>query len=72
MKVGKLIFKDGKAVETEVKEIDQNKLSSECWMVQFHGLEYCATCRAKDTHECGGVNIRDTGYNKKGFKVPVK
>jgi len=36
------------------KEIDQSKLTSDCWMIQFKGLEACENCEFKNTDECGG------------------
>lgn len=50
--------------------VNQKKLSSECGIVQFWGLEKCKTCefRKKD---CGGKKIRKTGRNELGFKVPL-
>lgn len=49
---------NGQIVITESKEIDQNKLTSECWLIQFNGLSACETCGSKDTPECGGQMIR--------------
>lgn len=53
------------------RTVNQQDLSSECWMVQFHGLEYCNKCDYKDTKDCGGENIRKTGKNEKGKEVPI-
>jgi len=36
------------------KEINQSKLTSDCWMIQFKGLEACKNCEFKNTDECGG------------------
>lgn len=55
----------------EVKTINQNQLSSECWFVQFWGLERCETCEYKNKRDCGGKNIRKTGKNKLGYTVPL-
>ena len=51
--------------------IAQKKLTSECWMIQFMGIEACKTCEYLNTPECGGKNIRRTLLNKKGQKVPI-
>ena len=53
------------------RTIKQKNLTSECWSVQFSGLEYCDTCEFKDTKNCGGQKIRKTGKNDKGIKVPI-
>ena len=60
---------DGKRVES--RTISQSDLTSECWAVQIWGLDICENCPVKDTEECGGPNIRKTGKNAKGHKVPV-
>lgn len=54
-----------------IRSIPQNQMTSECWMVQMHGLEECEKCELKDTNECGGENIRKTGKNSKGHPVPL-
>lgn len=54
MKVGTLTLKNGTLVETNVKEIDQSTLTSDCWMIQFNGLDACKTCEFRNTKECGG------------------
>jgi len=46
--------KDGQLVITESKQIDQSKLTSDCWLIQFSGLSACKTCEVKGTSECGG------------------
>jgi len=55
----------------ETRLIPQNHLTSECWMVQFKGLDACKTCEFKDTPECGGKEIRKKLMNVKGYKVPL-
>ena len=54
------------------KSINQNDLSSECWSVQFWGLTHCEKCNYKDTPDCGGENIVETGKNSKGCDVPLR
>jgi hypothetical protein len=51
--------------------INSAKLTSECWTVQFSGLSACETCEFRCTEDCGGQNIRITGKNKNGYKVPL-
>ncbi len=53
------------------RSISQSELTSECWLVQFVGLTECETCDVKNTNECGGPDIRETGKNSKGFEVPL-
>jgi len=63
---------DGELVVTESREIDQNNLTSECWIVQFQGLKAYETCELRDTDECGGKEIRESGgFTEKGKKVPT-
>ena len=61
--------KDGKV--TTITEVDQNKMTGECWLIQFQGKVACETCGVKGTKGCGGQEIRDTGKNEKGFTVPL-
>jgi hypothetical protein len=54
------------------RTVSQARLSSECWLVQFHGIEYCESCEFKNKlKHCGGLKIRQTGKNEKGFSVPI-
>lgn len=62
-----IMQKDG----VSVRSIPQAKLSAECWLVQFSGLDRCDICEFVDTDECGGPEIRKTGKNEKGFAVPL-
>ena len=48
------IIKDGQMKITESKTIDQSKLTSDCWAIQFSGLSACKGCDVKGTKECGG------------------
>lgn len=54
MNYSKAVIKDGKLVMTESKEIAQESLTSDCWLVQFDGLKACEHCEVKGTFECGG------------------
>ena len=56
----------------ETKTIKQSDLTSECWSVQFWGLDRCKTCEYKGKKECGGKNIIKTKKNEKGLEVPLK
>ena len=47
-------IQNGEMILTEQKEIYQSKLTSDCWLIQFSGLEECETCEFKNTDECGG------------------
>jgi len=49
---------DNKMVIAESKEIDQSKLTSDCWLIQFEGLSACKNCEVLNTAECGGQAIR--------------
>ncbi len=53
------------------RSIPQSELTSECWLVQFNGLSICNDCTVAGTDECGGLDIRSTGKNSKGFAVPI-
>jgi len=55
----------------KVRTVSQSNLTGECWTVQFSGLKACDTCEYKDTEDCGGQNIRKTGKNELGLKVPL-
>jgi hypothetical protein len=52
-----------------VKTIRQGQLSSECWTVQMWGTAACDTCEYRDTDECGGKAIRQTGENEHGHAI---
>jgi len=67
---------DGQRLMTQLsgpkmRQVRQSNLSAECMMVQVWGLDHCKTCEYKGTAQCGGQNIRKTGENEKGIKVPV-
>ena len=51
--------------------IKQSSMTAECWLIQFSGLTACKSCEAKDTEDCGGIEIRKTLKNSKGFPVPL-
>jgi len=55
----------------KTRTINQSNLSSECWMIQIWGLDYCKTCQYNNTKECGGKNIQKTGLNSLQRKVPI-
>ena len=68
MKIG-TINENGQVTIT--KTVHQNNITAECWLIQLYGLTACETCELKDTAECGGKNIRVTGVNEIGKKVPI-
>ena len=53
------------------RQVSQSNMSAECLMVQTWGVERCKNCEYRQTSECGGQEIRKTGKNNKGFKVPL-
>lgn len=55
----------------KAKLIKQDELTSECWLIQFEGLDACEGCEALDTPECGGQEIRKRLKNSKGHPVPL-
>jgi len=55
----------------KTKIISQKMLSTECWFVQVWGVEACEDCDYRDTQECGGKRILDTGSNTLGYKIPL-
>jgi hypothetical protein len=65
----KRTVRQGEGVQS--RTIKQRSLSNECWLVQIWGLDRCETCDLKDTEDCGGKRIRETGYNEKGLLVPL-
>ena len=64
-------IENGEIKIVQTKVIEQSKLTGECFMIQFNGPSACTTCEYKDTDDCGGVEIRKTGQNDIGNKVPV-
>ncbi len=44
----------GEIITKESKEIDQSQLTSDCWLIQFGGLDVCKTCEVRGTEDCGG------------------
>jgi len=54
MKIQKASIKNGQIVITESKQVNQDKLTADCWLIQFNGLSACDTCDIKGTSDCGG------------------
>lgn len=50
----RVVLRDGRLVPVESRIIDQSTLTTDCWMVQFRGLDACDECEYRDTNECGG------------------
>lgn len=57
MEYKEVALENEQLVEKSCITIDQSKLTSDCWLIQFKGLIACKTCELKGTDECGG---RDT------------
>lgn len=53
------------------RQIPQQMLTGECWMIQLDGPWICKTCVALGTDDCTGQAIRKTGKNSKGHSVPL-
>ena len=51
-------IKNGQIIFNSEKIIDQNKLTSDCWLIQFNGLKACNKCEYLNKKDCGGKNIR--------------
>ena len=66
--VQKKLDKNGKFVTVKETNINENALTSECWLVQFRGFAACKGCPSKG-RDCGGKNIIKTGQNANGFKI---
>lgn len=47
-------IENGEVVIKESKVIDQKTLTSDCWLIQFSGLEACKKCPSKGKRSCGG------------------
>ena len=60
MKYNKAVVKNGQIEIVETKTIDQSNLTSDCWLIQFNGLEACKNCKVKNTPDCGGGKILKT------------
>ena len=58
MEYSRVELKDGKLVTVFSKEIDNSTLTSDCWSIQFEGLNACARCPFLNKRNCGGKNIR--------------
>ena len=68
----KYIKMDGSFNPIKEINIPQRKLSAECWLIQFNGLEACKGCELLNTEECGGKQIRKTMKNNLGFSIPLE
>lgn len=51
---GEGYVKDGQLRIRNTKTISQDRLTSDCWLIQINGLSECKNCPVKDTEECGG------------------
>jgi len=53
------------------RKIKQGDMTGECWNIQIWGEKRCETCEFRGKPDCGGQNIRRTGFNSKGIAVPI-
>jgi len=56
--------------------IDQSKLTSECWSIQFFGQNACIKCEFNNKAGCGGKEIRKkalkgSATNSAGHELPL-
>lgn len=58
MKISKTKIIAGKLITSEIKMIKQSELTSDCWLIQFWGLDACNDCEALNKRSCGGKKIR--------------
>lgn len=65
MIVQKAKIENGKMIITDTKVIDQSKLTSDCFLIQFDGLSACENCSELDKPDCGGQAIRKQLLEKK-------
>lgn len=54
MVVGHGKVENGRMVMTNMKEIKQSQLTSDCWTIQFWGLDKCEKCEYRGKKSCGG------------------
>jgi hypothetical protein len=54
MEYQKATIESGEIKIISSKTIDQNKLTPDCWLIQFNGLIACKNCEFKNTKNCGG------------------
>ena len=53
-----------------MRKVDTSYLSQdECWGVQINGLQHCQNCKWIGISACEGQNVRQTGYNSKGYRI---
>lgn len=62
---------------TKVYLVEQDKLTSDCWMIQIQGIEACRGCEFLGKKECGGKAIRkrifqDRDYPSQGIGKRVE
>ena len=47
-------IENGSLVITSSIDLDQNKMTSDCWIIQFIGLSACNNCELNGKRDCGG------------------
>lgn len=57
VRVSKGVNINGERVEVKTKVVNQSKLTSDCWLVQFWGLSACNRCELEGKDGCGGKAI---------------
>lgn len=51
-------IENGEVVITSSKEVNQSKLTSDCFYIQINGLAACQKCEYLNKRDCGGKKIR--------------
>jgi hypothetical protein len=59
---------NGKMVLSDVQQIDQSTLTSDCFLIQIQGASACTTCENLNKPRiCGGMKLRE----KYGVPAPI-
>jgi hypothetical protein len=54
----KAVLENGVLKVVSSQEVDQSKLTADCWSIQVEGLKACEKCEYLGKRNCGGKNIR--------------
>lgn len=64
-------IENGKIKTLSIVHVNQSEMTSDCWLIQFRGLDACTTCEFKRTADCGGKailkKIKAGAYPKEGI-----
>jgi len=61
-------LQNGKVALTDVRQIDTNTLTADCFLIQINGADACTSCEnLNKPRKCGGMNLRE----KYGVPPPV-